>query len=357
MRELRDLIAAFDAVDERGGDAVLATVVEVEGSTYRRAGARALLLPKGDVVGLIGGGCLEGDLALRASHVRESGEPERVRYDHRGEYDVIWGLGVGCAGRVDVLLQRVSRDAPGPFRELRRAVAGREAVALATVVDREGEVAPALATPVELSAAERADLLERGRVRTRWRGGQGYRIELLEEIVVPPATLLVFGAGPDALPVVRLAAALGFTVRVVDPRPALARPERFPDAAEVLCLPPEAAGTRLEVTDSCVALLMTHHYLHDKAFLGWLLGTSARYVGLLGPRRRGDDLLRDLRTEGAAIPEDAVERVHAPAGLDIGAEAPGEIAVALLAEIQAALAGRRGGPLRERKGPIHDPAP
>jgi xanthine/CO dehydrogenase XdhC/CoxF family maturation factor len=102
---------------------------------------------------------------------------------------------------------------------------------------------------------------------------------------------------------------------------------------------------------------MTHHYLHDLAYLGWLLGTPARYIGVLGPKKRSEDLLRDLRERGIAPPPDALERVHAPAGLDLGADGPEEIALALLAEIQAALSGRRGGPLRDRKGPIHDPAP
>ena len=167
--------------------------------------------------------------------------------------------------------------------------------------------------------------------------------------------LLVFGAGPDVVPVVRLAAALGFAVRVVDPRPALARGDRFPEALEVLACPPEQAPERIEVTPESVALVMTHHYLHDKALLGWLLGTPARYLGVLGPKRRTEDLLRELRDEGLAVSEEALERVHGPAGLDLGADGPAEIALALLAEIQAVLAGRLGGPLRERKGPIHDP--
>jgi len=289
--------------------------------------------------------------------VREGGEALRLRYDHRGEDDVLWGLGLGCAGLVDVLLQPVSRSAPGPFPRLREARGAAEPVALATVVAREGEVAPAVGSLWELSAGERADLLERGRARTRWREGQGFRVEILEEVIAPPASLLVLGAGPDVVPVVRLASALGFSVRVVDPRPAPARSDRFPEATEVLACPPEDAAARIGLTPRCVALVMTHHYLHDKGYLAWLLGTRVRYVGVLGPKRRTEDLLRDLRAEGARFPEEMLERVHGPAGLDVGADGPEQIALALLAEIQAVLAGRPGGPLRERKGPIHDPAP
>jgi len=357
MRDLRDLLAAFDALCARGESGVLATVVQVEGSTYRRAGARALLLRGDEIVGLISGGCLEGDLLERARGVRERGEALRLRYDHRGEDDVLWGLGLGCAGLVDVLLQPVSRDAPGPFPRLREALGAGEPVALATVVAREGEVAPPLGATWELSGAERSSVLAGQRARTRWREGQGFRVELLEEAIAPPVPLLVLGAGPDVVPVVRLAAALGFGVRVVDPRPGAARADRFPEAAEVLACPPEDAAARIVVTPSCVALLMTHHYLHDKGYLGWLLGTPARYVGVLGPKRRSEDLLRDLRADGARFPEEALERIHAPAGLDLGADGPEQIALALLAELQAVLAGRPGGPLRDRKGPIHDPAP
>jgi len=356
VRDLRDLFAAWGDLAARGETGVLATVVYVEGSAYRGAGARALLLPDDEVVGVISGGCLEGDLLERARGVRASGEALRVRYDQRGEDDLVWGLGLGCAGLVDVLLQPITRQEPGPLPRLREIAAGAERAVLATVIAREGEVAPSLGALVELGAGERSELLAFGAARARWREGQGFRVELLEEVVAPPVPLLVFGAGPDVVPVVRLAAALGFAVRVVDPRPAPARGERFPEALEVVACPPEQAAERLQVTPDSVALVMTHHYLHDKALLGWLLGTPARYIGVLGPKRRTEDLLRDLRGEGIAVPEEALERVHGPAGLDIGADGPAEIALALLAEIQAALAGRLGGPLRERKGPIHDPA-
>jgi xanthine/CO dehydrogenase XdhC/CoxF family maturation factor len=356
-RELRDVVAAFGALAARGGTGVLATVVRVEGSTYRRAGARALLLPDDQLVGLISGGCLEGDLVLRARAVREAHEAVRVVYDHRGEDDLLWGLGLGCAGLVDVLLQPVSREAPGPIPRLREALSGAAPVALATVVAREGEGAPPIGAELELEAAERADLLARGRARTRWRAGPDHRVELLEEVLGPPVPLLVFGAGPDAVPLVRMAAELGFAVRVVDPRPAQARAERFPEAVEVVCCAPEEAPARVEVTPRSVAVVMTHHYLHDRALLAFLLGTPARYVGVLGPKKRTEDLLRDLREQGIDVSPEALERVHGPAGLDLGADGPDEIALALLAETLAVLAGRPGGRLRDRKGPIHDPEP
>lgn len=355
MRELRELVAAFDALAASGGRGVLATVVHVEGSTYRRPGARALLLPDDRIVGLLSGGCLEGDLLERARRVREDGAALRVRYDHRGEDDLVWGLGLGCAGLVDVLLQPVSREAPGPLPALRAALAGAAPAAVATVIAREGEGAPALGATLALEAGgECEELLSRGRPRTRWRAGVGFRVELLEEPILPPVPLAIFGAGPDVAPVVRLALELGFEVRVVDPRPALARPERFP-GAEVVGCDVEEAPARVPLDARSVALVMTHHYLHDKTLLRWLLATPARYVGVLGPRQRTEDLLRELREEGFAPSPEALERLHGPAGLDLGGDGPEPIALALLAEIVAVLGGRSGGSLRERKGPIHDP--
>ena len=147
----------------------------------------------------------------------------------------------------------------------------------------------------------------------------------------------------------------GSDVTVVDGRAAYARQDHFPGAHEVLLLSPEAASERVSITHDTVAIVMTHHYLHDKVLLRWLLATQARYVGVLGPRQRTLDLLCDLRDDGFEPSEESLARLHAPAGLDIGSEGAHEIALSLVAEIRAVLAGRSGGLLRERKGPIHDP--
>jgi len=173
-------------------------------------------------------------------------------------------------------------------------------------------------------------------------------------VIRPPPRLLVFGAGPDAVPVVRIASELGWDVIVVDWRPAYARRESFPEASDVLLCEAERVGERVEVDETSAALVMTHHYLHDRSLLRFLLPSPIRFIGILGPRRRTESLLGELREEGASFTPQQLERLHGPAGLDIGAESPEQIALALIAEIQAVLAGRTGGWLCERKGPIHD---
>jgi xanthine dehydrogenase accessory factor len=365
MRELRNILAAFDAlvtaaiperVEAAAASAVLASVVRVEGSTYRRPGARMLVLPGDRMVGLLSGGCLEGDLLEHARAVRERGGARLIHYDHRGEDDLVWGLGLGCAGALDVLLERVDAGSPGPLPWLRRWVRERAKGALAT-----GLEGPALGLRRALQAAGSPEGPLTGAddaLREALASGRGGRLRLASgeawlEVFHPPLRLTIFGAGPDAEPVARLAIELGWDVTVVDGRPAYARAERFPGARVVLAAP-ERAPAEAGIDAEGFVLVMTHHYLHDRDLLRHLLRAPARYVGVLGPRRRTEDLLEELRGEGIALDEGALGRLHAPAGLDLGTEAPEEIALALLAEIQAVANGRSGGWLRDRKGPIHD---
>jgi len=360
MRELRDILSRFDALAREGEGAVLASVVQVEGSTYRRPGARMLVDDAERMIGLVSGGCLEGDLLEHARRVRAEGRPALVRYDHRGEDDVVWGLGLGCAGALDVLLEPVWKERPGPLRWIGRWLAARRRGALATDLEsgarfalEEGAARPEVegdgGTPTGLDAAL-ADALATGRPRRLRLEGR----DLWIEVFAPPLRLAVFGAGPDAEPLVRLATLLGWDVGVTDPRPVYARPERFP-GAEVHEAPAEEAVARLAPDADTFAVVMTHHYLHDKAILAGLLPGPAAYVGVLGPKRRTEDLLRDLEDGGVAVPEERRTRLFGPAGLDVGADAPEEIALSIAAEIQAIAAGRSGGFLRDRKAPIHDP--
>ena len=364
MREVRDILGAFQMLRKSGREGVLASAVHTEGSTYRRAGARMLVLPDDRVIGLISGGCLEGDLLEHARSVRESGEPRIVHYDMRPEEDIVWGLGLGCAGVVEVLLERVDAEASGPLDLLAECFRERRPGVLATALARKAPLAtrwalhpdgrfsgPAAGACEIEGAARRA--VEQGR------GGLmvGELGKILIEVVRPAPRLLVFGAGPDAVPVVRIASELGWEVVVVDWRPAYARQESFREASAVVLCETERVGECVDVDGTSAALVMTHHYLRDRSLLRFLLPSAARFIGILGPRKRTESLLEDLAEEGLSVTREQLERLHGPAGLDIGAESPEQIALALVAEIQAVLAGRRGGWLCEREGPIHDPGP
>jgi xanthine/CO dehydrogenase XdhC/CoxF family maturation factor len=297
MHELDRIRLALTDAAGRGEGAVLATVLAVDGSAYRGAGARMVVRADGSTIGAVSGGCLEADIVARAAEVLASGAPALVHYDTRSSDDGVFGLGMGCRGVVDVRLEPLAGDA------------------------------------LRAEIARLAELRARNAVR-----------------------LLVCGAGADAIPVVRLAAMTGWLVTVTDHRPSFATAERFPDAERVIRIDPShpvgvlASVVRLD--EFTAAVVMGHAAAHDRARLHELLGVPGlRYLGVLGPRRRTLELL-----EGAPGVEPGVipPHVYAPVGLDIGAETPEEIALAIVSECAAVLAGRAPRSLREHEGPIHE---
>jgi xanthine dehydrogenase accessory factor len=296
VHELDRIRLALTDAAQRGEAALLATVVDVDGSTYRGAGARMVVRADGSTVGAVSGGCLEADIVARAAELLVSGTPELAHYDTRGSDDDVLGLGLGCRGVLDVQLEPLSGDA------LNQAI------------------------------AELAALRERTAVR-----------------------LLVCGGGTDAIPVVRLASEVGWLVTVVDHRPSFATTTRFPDAERVLRLDvarePDALAASLVLERFSAAISMAHAATHDRAYLHALLAVPTLcYLGVLGPRRRTMELLEGARH---VVPADLPANVYAPVGLDLGAETPEEIALAIVSEIAAVLGGRKAVSLRERRGPIH----
>jgi xanthine/CO dehydrogenase XdhC/CoxF family maturation factor len=339
VKELQDIVRRLTSSD---GPWALATLVDVAGSSYRRAGARALLKTEGPGrirLGSISGGCLEDDIWIRAHQVLSDDTPQVAVYDTTSENDLVWGVGLGCHGIVTVLIEPLP-SAPGWAAAAAAALAGGEPCDLITVWD--ATVGP-LGT-----RAESGTVPERGPHRGIYR-----------ERIAPPPRLWIFGAGDDARPLARLAGELGWTVAVADPRPAYATRERFPEAAEILARPVDSLVSQvagaLRPGDSnrggrhhpVLAVIMTHHYMYDKPLLAGLIALPLLYLGLLGPRKRAERLLEEI-----GLP-DAAARLHAPVGLDLGAEGAEEVALSILAEMRATLAGRDARPLRDRRQPIH----
>ena len=180
---------------------------------------------------------------------------------------------------------------------------------------------------------------------------------MLIETVAPPVPLTIFGAGDDAIPLAQAAKLIGWHVTVIDARPAYATPERFPTADAVHCLRPEAllSSPHVVFPPETMAMIMTHNFTHDLELLRVVLPRPLRYLGALGPKSRTQRLLDALADAGVTFPDEALARLHGPAGLDIGAETPEAIAISILGEMQAVLAQRNGGALRDRTAPIHDP--
>lgn len=334
MKELRAIVAHLNARPE--APAVLATLVSVAGSSYRRPGARLLLAANGRSVGSISGGCLEEDVLAHARHVAETGVPEVIKYDTTSENDLVWGVGLGCHGVVHVLVERLS-----PWPEWAKTLAtnweSRRPTNLA--ITWSGPSPQELGT--RLWSAEISPSLQQA----------GH---IFVESISPPTRLLIFGAGNDAQPLHRIGNELGWDVVVADPRPSYATAARFPLAGAVISGPAESLVARTKPDANSVAVVMTHHYVHDVPILRALLPLNLNYVGLLGPKKRGAKILRDITTTGMTFPEQQQARLHSPIGLDIGAETPEEVAVSIVAEIRGVLSGRAGGALKNRERPIHD---
>lgn len=346
MNETQAIVAATQQAEHDGKIAVLATVVDVEGSSYRRPGARMLVTDDGWQAGSISGGCLEGDIVKRGLWLTQNG-PALVTYDTTDDDDILFGVGLGCRGVVSVFLERVTADSV-PLAFLADCLKRRASGVLATAFAGDGFGAHFTSGQGGDMAAMMQDVLASGQSATQTVGGS----RVFFEVVRPPVPLVVFGAGHDAMPLVAFAKNLGWHVSVVDGRPSYANSSRFPAADSVLLCLPEAVG-QIPVDSDTLAVVMTHNYLTDLALLKTLLPSPARYLGLLGPKRRAEQLLADLREDNVTWTEAQGARLHAPVGLDIGADTPESVALAMLAEMQAALANRGGGNLCERDAPIH----
>ncbi len=369
MTELQRLFLAYDQHRAAGQPCALATVVEVVGSAYRRPGARMLVTENGELTGAISGGCLEGDARQRARRAIFQGEPALVTYDTRDEDDPRHGLGPGCQGVVRILLEPLNFSDSHNALELLRDFARHPALAvLATVFEADtaglraavgqrlllsaaGALrgAPLLAAP--LAEAARATLAQ-GQSRVLDIDTAAGPVRALLELLVPPLRLVVYGAGNDAQPLVHLAGSLGWHITVVDGRPNLATATRFPEAAAVRVVP--AAELEGQTPDPLAYhVLLSHNYAYDLAALQTLLPSPAPYIGLLGPRLKAARLLDELDLTRSEQKQLLRERLHSPVGLDLGSETPEEIALAIVAEIQAQRSERQGRPLRERAGTVH----
>jgi xanthine/CO dehydrogenase XdhC/CoxF family maturation factor len=373
MKELQNILKAFKQSKNYGQCAAIATLVKAQGSTYRRPGARMLMTSQGQMVGSLSGGCLEGDVFEQAQEVMTSGKPIVVQYDTMSDEDIIWGLGLGCNGIVQILIERLEEENPlNPLAFLSECLHCRQMGVLVTVFHVEGQLKAQIGTRLMMypdgtfkSDIEDADLVAQIRDDS-WKALNDSRstvkayplptgkAEVFIEFIQPLVPLMIFGAGHDAVPLVRLAQELGWYVTVVDSRQADATQSRFPSADEVVLSRLEEISDRIQLDQRTVAVVMTHNYLHDLELLKILLPSPVRYLGILGPKSRTEKLFQDLQEQGITPTEKQLQRLYSPVGLDMGADAPEEIALSIVAEIQAVFADRSGGSLRNQPGPIHD---
>lgn len=361
MKEIQQIIETYSAYLESGKKAALATVVKVEGSAYRRPGARMLIMEDGKWKGSVSGGCLEGDALKKARKVMDGQETELLTYDTRekGAHDLY--LGLGCHGKIEILLEPLHPEDPGnPVLSLRSfPEKGRQGV-LATVIRGENfrpgsrllwYEQDALPLAWDGFSAGFRKALEHGKSANFLFGDEEEQTEIFFEYLNPGVELYIFGAGFDVVPLSEIAKVLGWKVYVYDNCVAHLAPRRIPEAeslnfTDFCSIPKDFTPGRF-----AAALAMSHSYKFDATALRFLLDKEVPYVGLMGPRKRFEKMLEDFPELSAYT---LGNRLHNPVGLDIGAETPEEIALSIISEIKTFFSGRSGARLSERKVPIHE---
>ena len=368
MSEIQEVLSAIAAMAERNEPMALATIVATRGSTYRRAGARFLVPASGEPIGNLSGGCLEDDVAKAGREVMASGEPRLMTFDMTADGEEIWGYGLGCNGAIDVFVEPAAM-AVATASAFRAAIEENRPAALVTVIESadpdellgarllvepggepSGGISASLDEPAR-QAAEAALASGQSGVVTL-----GSTARAFVEVARPPLRVVICGAGHDVIPLVRQASALGWQVVVADVRRNLLNRERFPQATSFVDAAPLDAAAAIGPGDRTAVLLMSHNYLRDSEYLrSFAQAGIARlaYLGVLGPRGRSARLLRELEADGVSLTDADRLRLHAPAGLDLGAEEPEEVAAALVAEVLSVERGHSGRPLRDTTGPIH----
>jgi xanthine dehydrogenase accessory factor len=365
-KEIQQIIEKLNSLgpDEK---AILATVIDVVGSGYRRPGARMLIDRNGYGIGTVSGGCLEADVLERAKRVLETGEPTVITYDTTTDENSVFGLGMGCRGIVRILLEPFT-NADILARSFRLGIENRERRLIATMISSSRAViggrlfysnveqfdSADLPDDVESFGALKNDCLDfferngPAEVR-RYQIGPDF-FELFLENINPPLNLKLFGAGYDALPLIKFAKELGWRVSAIDHRPAFANRERLPEADEIFAARIQDLSDDFFQDKNSVAVVMTHNYDRDREILPRLLNSEFIYVGALGPKKRTEKILAEI---GETFGAEQLQKLYAPVGLDLGADTPEAIALSIVAEIQAVLKDREGGFLRERKGSIY----
>ncbi|MFB6268928.1 MAG: XdhC family protein [Halobacterium sp.] len=358
-----------ERLDADGTD-VLATIVDVEGNAYRRPGAKMLLDDGGPGVGAITAGCLEDELRAAADGVRGRGTPETVTYDLMEDEEDVWGLGVGCNGVIDVLLEPLDES----YRRVVEAFADGRDVAVLTVlsggakfahgdrayyypdedrlVGADGETSTEW--PADALSGVADDLAGRGRADVVAVDVDGKTVEVFVDGIAAPSDLVVFGTGHDVGPVTEFAAKNDFRVTVVGFRGGVDVADRFPHADRTVTTSPGQVAADVDLDERTYAVVMTHNFVDDRLAVEALLASPAPYVGLMGPRERFEEMLEAFADEGRTFDDEALESLYTPVGLDLGGGSPYQIAHSIVAEVLAVENDRRPRHLREREGHIHD---
>jgi xanthine dehydrogenase accessory factor len=369
MKELQAICEAYRKVDFSKQRAALATVVRVRDSSYRSPGARMLITDDGKWVGSISGGCLEGDALRKARKVMIDKQAMTITYDTSEEDNKTFSINLGCNGVIDVLIEPIDpADEHNPVLLFESLLGLQEAAALASCFSANQELAgkkmllkngscffqnfscSALRQEVEEDLLE---LLTTKKSRTVEYEIDGELVEVFIELIQPPIRLMIFGGGYDARPLSQMAKNLGWSVTITDECVAHVAPVFFPRADHLSLCHRDFVDREFNISANTACVLMSHNYEYDRDVLKKLLTTETPYIGILGPKKRFNKMLKEFTDQNHELSEWDWERIHAPIGIDIGAETPDEIAISIIAEVMGKFTHRDAGYLKFRNSPIH----
>jgi xanthine dehydrogenase accessory factor len=373
LKEIRDIIQSYHAHKSQGKRCALATVVHVEGSSYRRPGARMLIAEDGIITGAISGGCLEGDAMRKALHVINEQAPALVTYDTMDDDDATIGIGLGCNGIIKILIEPIDYEvANHPVALLEKMASTRQNAVIATFFTLKNKKQPNAGTLFfigeqnKMVGIDKLDFQSEFLLnecqsalksnKSTWIDVQmnGEKMTAFLEFVPPAISLVVVGAGNDVMPLVEMADVLSWDTTVIDGRANYAKKERFAKACDVLVAKPEEVIKNIKTDAFTFFALMTHNYNYDKALVYELCQNKVRYIAMLGPKKKLERMLSEYKEEGRPLSDEQISTIYSPTGLDIGAETSEEIALSILAEIKTVVSQKCGTMLRDKKGGIHD---
>ena len=372
MKEIREIINAYNKARKNEKRLALATLVHLNGSSYRRPGARMIVDEEGQLTGAISGGCLEGDALRKAVFCIHTQIPKLVIYDTSDEEDATIGIQLGCSGIIQVLFEPIDENDPlNPIELLKKAIHKRQNTVLVTLYAPQIKKGDTVGTSMLLEDSGEfhnnstfqfvPETLMQDIKETLMIKKSSFKSYILNDhtfnaflsFISPPISLVIVGAGNDAIPLQSIAETLGWEVTIVDGRHTYAKIERFSSACQIIVSKPEKVLQQIPTDEKTIFVLMTHNYNYDYAILKALLGKNIPYIGALGPKKKLDNMITDLKTENIFLNERQKNILYGPVGLELGAETPAEIALSITAEIMSVMHNKKGGSLRNLLTEIH----
>jgi xanthine/CO dehydrogenase XdhC/CoxF family maturation factor len=370
MKEISEILKAYSEAKIEGKKTALATVVKVEGSSYRQPGARMLVTEDGSLTGAISGGCLEGDALRKALLSIHQKQNKLITYNTNNEDDAELGLQLGCNGVVHILFEYIDESvANNPIKLLQQLQTDRKPAIIGTLFSLQKQATqdgtilfyrentePLVQNDAALKLVSEAKNVLNSKLTTIKKIDENNEVEALIEYIAPPVSLVIVGAGNDVRPLVKTAEILGWEITIAEGRATHATKKRFPEARQIIVGKPDQVFENINMDHQTYFVLITHNYKYDLEMLKILLQTDCNYIGILGPKTKLNRMLDDLFSEGIKVTEEQLSRIYGPIGLDIGAETSEEIALSIVAEIKAMMSGKTGTSLKYKTGKIHNTA-